>query len=492
MRIKGSWTLIATVAGIGLSGCTVGPDYRRPATTMPVAFAAPVSPTTAPTTHPSETNPQAANLVQWWTTFDDPLLTSLIQRAAAGNLDLQQAEARIRQARAARDVVVGDFWPSVDASAAYSRSQAPSGRVSGGTLSSNGARDLFQAGLDASWELDIFGGTRRDIEAATADLQASMEDRRDVLVTLVSEVAINYIALRGDQQQIAIARDNLAAQQHSADVTQKRFSGGFASGLDVANAQAQVATTAAQIPLLQAAARQTIYSLGVLLGQQPQALLGELDQTEAIPRVPAAIPVGLPSDLLRRRPDIRRAEAQLHAATARIGVATADQFPRFSLTGSLGVEGDKASSLTNWSNRFWSVGPSVSWPLFDAGKIRANIRVQNAIQEQALLAYRSTVLTALSDVDSSLVAFAREQEHYKALSEAVAANRRAVDLATRLYADGQTDFLNVLTAQRSLYASQDALVQSSRAIATDLVSLYKALGGGWKSASNQSPQIGHR
>ncbi len=472
--------MLTAAAGLALiGGCTVGPDYHPPATTMPSSWAPTTAPSTRPTTHPSETVVAPADLARWWTTFDDPILTALVERAIAGNLDLRQAEARIRQARAAREVVVGGFWPSVDISASYSRSQAPSGRVSGGTVSNSGARDLFQAGLDASWELDVFGGTRRDIEAAGADVRAAEEDRRDVLVTLVSEVAINYIALRGDQQQIAIAQDNLAAQQHSAEVTQKRFSGGFASGLDVANAQAQVATTAAQIPLLQSAARQTIYALGVLLGQDPQTLLAELEPTGTIPRVPSAIPVGLPSDLLRRRPDIRRAEAQLHAATARIGVATADLFPRFSLTGSLGVTGDKASSLTNWSNRFWSVGPSVSWPLFDAGRIRANIRVQNAIQEQALLAYRTAILTALRDVDSSLVAYAREQEHYQALARAEAANRRAVDLATRLYVDGQTDFLNVLTAQRALYASQDALAQSARAIATNLVSLYKALGGGW-------------
>jgi NodT family efflux transporter outer membrane factor (OMF) lipoprotein len=473
IRANSIW--IPAIAVLLLSGCTVGPDYHRPATTMPVAYAPAVPPSTQPTTHPSQTNPQMADIAQWWSVFNDPILTSLIERAAEGNLDLQQAASRIRQARAARDGVIGNLWPSVDTSAAYTRSR---GSTSVGDA--GGARNLFQAGLDASWELDIFGGTRRGIEASTADLEASIEDRRDVLVTLVSEVAIDYISLRGVQQQIAIAKNNLIAQQHSADVTQKRFSGGFASGLDVANAQAQVATTAAQIPTLEGQARQLIYSLGVLLGRQPQTLLAELDGTMEIPRVPAAIPVGLPSDLLLRRPDIRRAEAQLHAATARIGVATADLFPQFSLTGSLGVQGNKAASLTNWSSRYWSIGPSVIWPLFDAGKIRANIRVQDELQEQALLTFRSAVLTALQDVDSSLVSFAREQEHYKALADAVTANRRAVDLATRLYADGQTDFLNVVLAQRSLYASQDALAQSQTTIATDLVSLYKALGGGWK------------
>lgn len=457
---------LLAVAAMTLSGCAVGPDYHRPATTMPSAYA---PPTTNPTTHPSEPNAQAAHLARWWTTFDDPMLSSLITRAIAGNLSLQQAQSRIRQARAQRDIAIGGLWPDVDTSASAQRSRSRGA----------GTHNLFQAGLDASWEIDVFGGAQRNVEAATANVQASIEDQRDVLVTLVSEVAIDYISLRGFQRQIAIARDNLVAQEHSAEVTKKRFQGGFASGLDAANAQAQVATTASQIPVLESAARQTIYALGLLLGEQPQTLVDELQKAQPIPGVPAVIPVGLPSDLLLRRPDIRLAAAQLHAATANIGVATADLFPKFSLTGSLGVQSDKAGSLANWNNRYWSIGPSVSWPLFDAGKIRANIRVQNELQEQALLAYRATILQALSDVDSALAAFAREQEHFGALSQAVDANRRAVDLALRLYTDGQTDFLNVVSAQASLYASQNALAQSQTAIATDLVSLYKALGGGW-------------
>jgi len=389
---------------------------------------------------------------------------------------LRQAASRVRQARAARGVVASAFWPSADASGSYTRSGGADRQQSFRDSSS----DLYRAGLDATWELDIFGGVRRDIEAAEADIQSAIEDRRDVLVTLVAEVGLDYTDLRGIQRQIEIARNNLQAQQRSAELTRQRNAIGFVSRLDVVNAEALVASTASQIPVLEAAERQTIYALSVLLGMEPGALLEELSRQAPIPAAPPVVPIGLPSDLLRRRPDIRRADAQLHAATARIGVATADLFPKFSLTGSIGLQGNKPASLFTWGDRFWSVVPSVSSPLFDAGRIRSNIEVQNALQEQALLAYRSTILLAWQDVENALIAYAKEQEHRTALAAAVAANRQAVDLATQLYRQGQTDFLNVLSAQRSLYASEDALVQSDRTVATNLIALYKALGGGWE------------
>jgi NodT family efflux transporter outer membrane factor (OMF) lipoprotein len=361
----------------------------------------------------------------------------------------------------------------------YTRSGSDGSRgiSSGGT----GGHDLYAAGLDATWELDIFGGVRRDIEAAEADIQFAIEDRNDVLVTLTSEVALSYLDLRGFQRQLTIAKENLAAQQYTADLTRRRKAGGFVSGLDVANAEAQVAVTLSQMPSLEASKRQAIYSLSVLLGRDPSALVEELDSEQPIPTVPPEVPVGLPSDLLRRRPDIRRAEAQLHAATARIGVATADLFPRFTLSGALSVQGNKVKSLANWNNAFWSFGPSASWPIFSAGRIRSNIAVQESLTDQAMLTYQRTVLTALQDVENALVAYAQEQQHREALRSAVAANRRAVDLSRLLYSQGQIDFLNVLNAQRSLYASEDALVQSERTIATDLVALYKGLGGGWEA-----------
>jgi NodT family efflux transporter outer membrane factor (OMF) lipoprotein len=339
----------------------------------------------------------------------------------------------------------------------------------------------YFAGFDAAWELDIFGGVRRSIEAADADLQASVEARRDVLVTLTAEVARNYIDLRAFQQRILIAQQNLAAQKHSAKLTRQRFEAGLASGLDVANAEAQVATTGAVIPLLEASGRQMIYSLGVLLGRPPAALVQELAPALAIPTAPPSAPMGVPSELLRRRPDIRQAEAGVHAATARIGVAEADLYPRFTITGSMGVKSSDFGSWLDWSSRLWSVGPGVTWRVFDMGRIRSDIAQQESLQEQSLISYQKTVLTALQEVEGALIALDKEQEHRKALVDAVAFNQKAVDLSIKLYTEGQTDFLNVLQAQRALFLTQDALAQSTQTISTNLVALYKALGGGWNT-----------
>ena len=307
-----------------------------------------------------------------------------------------------------------------------------------------------------------------------------MEDRRAVLISLVAEVGVNYVSLRGFQQQLLIARHNLETQKHTAEITRKRFEAGFVSRLDAANANALVATTESQIPLLESSAQAAIYSLSVLLGLQPAALARELTSDRPIPTTPPEIPVGLPSDLIRRRPDIRRAEAQLHAATANIGVATADLFPKFSLTGAFGFTSSDLGSLSNWSSRYWSYGPSVTWPIFTAGRIRWNIELQKAFKEEDLAAYEQTILTALKDVETALVAYAKTQERIRSLVVAVENNRSAVDLSTRLYVAGKSDFLNVLVAQRSLNTSEEALVQSTRSMATDLIALYKALGGGWE------------
>jgi NodT family efflux transporter outer membrane factor (OMF) lipoprotein len=465
---------------VALAGCMVGPNYRPPETKVPEKWNAQEVVTQAQS---SKTAPSPVTLVEWWESFNDPSLSSLVEMAVRSNLDLRQAEARIRQARAARGVAGAPLYPEVDASALYQRSQSSGATVTtGGALATApGLRELFQVGLDASWELDIFGGTRRGLEAATADLRAAVEDRRDVLITLVGDVGTNYINLRGFQQQIAIARRNLEAQRRNADITRRRYEAGFVSALDVANAQAQVATTEAQIPVLESSARAAIYNLGVLLGREPAALEKDLIKESPIPPTPPEVPVGLPSDLVRRRPDIRRAEAQLHGATARIGVATADLFPKFNLTGSFGFSSNDLTKLGNLANsKFWSFGPSVTWPIFAGGRIYWNIKVQDALQEQALAAYQKTVLTALKDVETALVAYAKEQERRKSLSDSVVNNRRAVDLAMKLYVAGKTDFLNVLTAQLNLYTSENALTQSTSTLGTNLIALYKALGGGWE------------
>jgi outer membrane protein, multidrug efflux system len=466
---------LCLVAG---SGCAVGPDYKRPETKVPSAWDGQNVVTPA---LPSKTTINPVELVEWWTAFHDPTLSSLVEEAVRTNLDVRLAEARIRQARAARGVAGAPLWPQVDASALYQRSQGSSEVGAGGAVATfGGLRNLWQAGLDATWEIDIFGGTRRNLEAATADLQAAVEDRRDVLITLMGDVGTNYINLRGFQKQVAIARENLKAQKHNADIIQKRHDAGFVGGLDVANAKAQVATTAATIPVFETSARAAIYNLGVLLGRDPAALEKDLAQAAPIPPTPPEIPVGLPSELLRRRPDIRRAEAQIHAATARIGVATADLFPKFNLAGSYGFSAAEAFRLGRSTSNFWSWGPSITWPIFAGGRFYFNVKVQDALQEQALLTYEKTVLTALKDVETALVAYAKEQETRKSLSEAVVNNRKAVDLATQLYMAGRSDFLNVLIAQRALFTTEDALAQSTRTVDTNLIALYKALGGGWE------------
>jgi len=451
-----------------ISGCTVGPDYHHQDTNVPLAWVG--------KTEPIKGSSDYSELVHWWTGFNNPNLTSLVERAINTNFDLLQAQARIRQARAARGIAAGGLWPTADASGSYTRGRIP---ILGNP--DPPTRNLFQTGLDAVWEIDIFGGVRRSVEAADADIQFAVEDHRDVLVTLISEVALNYIELRGFQQEIVIARNNLEAQQKTAELTHKKFQGGLTGTLDVANADAQVATTASQIPQLEAAAQQAIYNLSVLLGLEPTALLKELSPVNSIPLAPPQVPVGIPSELLRRRPDIRRAEAAIHSATARIGVATADLYPKFSLTGSVNFQNDQLQGLINSKNRFWTVGPAVDWQIFSTGRVRSNIELQKALQQESMLAYQKTVITALRDVENALVAYAKEYERHKTLTDAVAYNRKAVDSATQLYERGLTNFLNVLIAQRSLFASEDNLVQSTRNLSTDLVALYKALGGGWDS-----------
>jgi NodT family efflux transporter outer membrane factor (OMF) lipoprotein len=474
-RLNHVLALMFLLCIIMVAACAVGPDFKSPDMPVPAEWAGPPP---LPAVTPAE-----KDLANWWTVFDDQMLASLIQQAVESNLDLKLAEARVRQARAARGLAGSFLGPTVDAKASYQRSEASvspttsTGRSTGDTVSVT--TDQYFAGFDAAWELDIFGGVRRGIEAADADLQASVEARRDVLVTLTAEVARYYIDLRAFQERLAIARRNLEAQKHSAKLTRQRFEGGFASGLDVANAEAQVATTAAVIPLLEASARQAIYSLSVLLGRAPAALVQQLAPALAIPTALPSAPVGVPSELLRRRPDIRQAEASVHAATARIGVSEADLYPRFTITGSIGVKSSDFGSWLDWSNRLWSIGPGVTWRVFDMGRIRSDIAQQEALQEQSLLAYQKTVLTALQEVEGALISLDKEQEHRKALVDAVAFNQKAVDLSIKLYTEGQTDFLNVLQAQRSLFITEEALAQSTRTLSTNLVALYKALGGGW-------------
>ncbi|MGH7411583.1 MAG: efflux transporter outer membrane subunit [Candidatus Methylomirabilis sp.] len=460
--------LLLVATGVG---CTVGRDYRPPQVQVPAKWSEAEQKGTA--TRPVE-------ITQWWATFNDPVLTSLIDRAVRSNHDLRVAEWRIREARASRGVTAAGAWPQADVSSSYSRSRASKNAPNVAPISAGKETDLFQIGFDAGWEIDVFGGVRRAVEAADADIAASEENRRDVLVTLLSEVARNYVEARGFQQRIAIAGKNITSQQETLGLTRIRLQAGLITELDVAQAEAILATTQSQVPTLESSLKQAVHRLGVLLGQDPGALLPELSNEAPIPGIPPEVPVGLPSDLLRRRPDVRRAERELAAATARIGVATADLFPRFSLTGAFGLQSVSIGDLAVWPSSFWSIGPTVRWPIFDAGRIRANIRVQDAREQQSLAQYEKAVLTSLEDVENALVAYGREQERRRSLAQAVDANRLAADLANERYTRGLVDFLNVLESQRQLYASEDQLVQSERGIVVNLVALYKALGGGWE------------
>jgi multidrug efflux system outer membrane protein len=404
----------------------------------------------------------------------DPTLTALIEEALKANLNLALAEATLRQARAVRGIAAGGLWPSAAASGAYQRQAGSLYDIN------DGSRNLFQAGLDAAWELDFFGGIRRTVESANAGVEAAVEDVRDVQVSIAAEVALDYVQLRGYQQEIITARNNLKVEQQTLDITRKLYTVGFDSGLDMAEAQSTVATTEAQIPVFETGARQSIYSLSVLLARQPGDLVERLSPSEDLPALPEQIPAGLPSDLVRRRPDIRQAEAQLHSATAQIGVATAQLFPQFSLTGNVNWQSSQVKTWFESSNRSSSFGPAVTWPIFQGGAIVSNIHAQQALRDQAYITYQQTVLTALQDVENALVAFAEEQKHYKSLGDAVAADHKAVDLSLRLFQEGQTDFLSVLTAQRTLYTDDSAFTQSRENLGTDLIALYKALGGGWE------------
>jgi NodT family efflux transporter outer membrane factor (OMF) lipoprotein len=461
-----------------IAGCSVGPSYKQPDIAVADGWSE------APQ---SGIDTRSAPLSKWWTEFNDPLLNALVERAVQSNLDIRLAEARIRESRALRAVTAADAWPRLDTTGSYARSRSSENAFSsnaGGDSSSfgaNGARDLFRAGFDSSWEVDVFGGVRRSIEAADANVAASIEERRNALVTLLGDVAKNYIDFRGFQRRLAVARSNLQAQQETLDLTKVRFEAGLSSDFEVAQAEGQVNTTAAQIPALESALKGTVHRLDVLLGQQPGALWTEVSNEAPIPALPPQAHVGMPAELLRRRPDIRRAERVLASTTAQVGAATADLYPRFSLTGAFGFQSISASDLISAPSRFWSIGPRIFWPVFDAGRIRANIEVRNAQQEQALTLYEKTILVAFEDVENSLVNYAREQVRYRALIDAVAANRRAMQMANELYTRGLVDFLNVLESQRLLYASESELAQSETVMASNLVALYKALGGGWET-----------
>jgi outer membrane protein, multidrug efflux system len=543
-----------------LAGCTVGPDYHAPSAdadapaswhdTHRTAASSPLSPSSpsaaagalaAPPISasaasagntmsnaaavPSTPVEQADPDPLWWHGFNDPLLNQLIERAASGNLDLQQAVLRIVEARTQVQSAAAAGLPNVRATGSYTREQlgakgllesngvynqvdtlgapnSPLNTISPGlgARAQNGANNLlnqltspinlWQVGFDASWELDLFGRVRRSVEAADAQTQAAIENRNDALVSLEAEVAQTYMQLRGAQALYAITRRLIGEEQQILDLTRAQAAAGITSQLDVESASAQLTTIQSQLPQYDQQIEQAMNGLCYLLGEAPGALDDLLVAPAEVPGVPPQVPVGIPSTLARRRPDIRAAEAQLHAATADVGVAVAQFYPDISLTGEIGTRGEHARELAHWSSLFYSFGPSISLPIFQGGALVANLRMSKAEQASAALQYRKVVLTALRDVDNALVVYRTDQSRRLELGNTVAAQQTSFDLSSDSYRKGLVSFITVLDAERQLAQARQQYVQGTTQVTTDLVALYKALGGGWESGTGDASREG--
>lgn len=462
-----------------LSGCKVGPDYTPPPNNAPAAWNATEAVEPGSATAPS---PAVLADTAWWKNFNDPTLIGLIDRAFAANHDLRLATERIVAARAERGIVAAAGLPSVGSGADYLRSRQSENTRNGNSFREDSSgSDRYSAGLDASWEIDVFGGIARSVEAAERDIEAIEENRRDVLVVLAAEVARNYIDVRGFQRRLVVTQRNIETQAETLELSESRFKAGLTGELDVAQARAQLETTRAVVPILERNVHDAIQRLAVLTGSAPGTLLGELLAPAPIPATPDAIVADLPSVLVERRPDIRRAEREIAAQTARIGIATSDLFPKFSLTGSFGMASSQIGTLADGDSRLWAIGPAVRWPIFQGGRIKSNIAVQESLSRQALIRYEQTVLNAFEDVENALVGFSREQVRRGSLARAVEASRRAAEISTQLYRAGLTDFQRVLNSQLALAVSEESLAASDQAVAQALIRLYKALGGGWEA-----------
>lgn len=495
-----------------LGGCSLGPNFRRPEMAQPASLLSGRQQTDVASRPVSAPIP-----LRWWRLFQDPELTALEAQVAAQNLDVRQASLRIIESRAEEGIAGGPAYPSFEANASYTREKASNkgifaaaaggsgvmgggggaGTVASGAGSEGGAGgvssaglsafNLFQAGFDSVWELDLWGKVRRAVEAAAAGTEAALYDRRAVLLSVEAEVARDYIGLRGVQRQLAITRVNLTTAQGLLRLTEDQEAAGLATDLDVARARAEAASISAQIPPLEQQQTQAINRLSFLLGKQPSALANELATVRPIPPVPPQVPVGLPAELLRRRPDIREAEAKLHAATANIGLAIADLYPDVSLTGSVGTQATKFANLFDLSARQWAFGPSVTLPIFEGGGLSSEVTLHRAQAKEAAIAWQQTVLTALEEVDDALTAYRDEQRRRVSLATAVGADKQALLLARERYEQGISSYIDVLDAQRNVLEAELAEATSTTTVSTDLVALYKALGGGWPTEPTLLP-----
>jgi NodT family efflux transporter outer membrane factor (OMF) lipoprotein len=476
--------LASTVAFASLlSACTVGPDFHTPPPPAPPASLL-----------AGREQPVATRLVEatpsdrWWLAFQDSVLTGLEDSVAAQNLDVQAASARLDQARSQRRITASGRVPSIGGSTSYARTRTNPNGPQSVIHDGSPSFDTFDGGFDASWELDLWGRVRRSIEAADARESAAGEDRRLALLSVEAELARDYIALRASQAQLDVLRDNLEIARNSVTLTRLRFNNGVTTQLDVANAEAQMSSIEASIPTTEAERDVLINALSLLLALPPHALENELGRGSGLPVQPTEIAVGIPSDLLLRRPDIRQAEQELHAATAEIGVAKADFLPRISLNGSLTSEAFQLSSFGSWGSRQFSVGPSITLPFFEGGRLRGTLNLRKAEQQEAAIRYQRIVLGAWHEVDDALIDYAAEQRRRGSLTQGVERNQLALTLAERRYRQGAIDFLNVLSVQKALLDARSEAIRSNMTASTNLVRLFKALGGGWQGSFPREEQ----
>jgi outer membrane protein, multidrug efflux system len=468
----GSEVLVKTAGFIALlaitsllAGCAVGPDYMHPTTELPSRWS----------NEKGKRTPRPPVLAQWWRRLNDPVLDQLIEEAVQNNLDVAAAKARIREARASRRQAIGALFPEVSGSESATTNRTGAAASGAGVTTYN----QFEAGFDASWELDLFGANRRAVEAATYNVDASEEDLRATLLTLVGDVASYYVDARGYQGRAALARRTAASQRETAALTQKKFNAGSASAVDTAKAVAQAASTEANVPTNEASYKEAVHRLGVLLARDPAALAQRLARAASIPSPRLPLPRGIPADVLTMRPDVRRAERQLAQYTAKIGQAEAALYPDISLSGSVSTTALKLGDLGKNSTIGWSIGPTLSVPIFNGGKLRAAVEVAQAQRDEYHIAWRSAVLSALEDVENAIVSLAQERIKIRSLTESAQRYGEAVRLSRSLYETGSSSFLDVLDAERSQFSAEDALLQSRANVAKDYVSLAKALGGGW-------------
>ena len=456
-------------------GCMVGPNYKAPPTTMPSAYHEQIN---RPTTGPALVNAAAPAEIRWWRNLDDGELTTLVEAAVKANYAVAVAEARLREARAGRHMAQALLYPQVGVGASALRYRLSDSVVSlPGVNSEDG---LFQVGFDATWVVDLFGGIRRGVEAAKANEQVSEAERRGVVLMIAAETARAYLELRGAQRELQIAQQTLEEQQQTLAVTEDKNKNGLASNLEVLRARTEVEATASEIPPLQQASRQYIHVISTLLGREPTALSAELENAQPIPSVSGRVATGVPSDLLRRRPDICAAERQLAAATAGVGVATAQLFPQLVLGGSGGLASRNSGQLFNGNSNYYVAGPFFNWTAFDGGLRKSGVKLSESRVDAAKAAYQDTVLRAFREVESSLVAVDRAQERVRDLTRLSASARESAAIARRDYERGILDQLTVLDAQRQSDRAERLLAQGEVRLVVDLVTLYKALGGGWE------------